>query len=392
MNKRDYLQEVEKISGELREYYRYLHQHPELPEEERNTQKWILEKLKSWGVTCRPCADTGVYAIIKSGKEGKTIAFRGDMDALPVKEETGLPFSSVNDGVMHACGHDAHMAVLLGTIKVLKSYEEELSGNVVFLFQPAEEKLSGAKRMLEESVMDNPKVDLVAAFHVWPRAAGTIACVTGPVMAGADIFRIDVKGKGGHGGVPHKAVSPIPALAAMIPMIERIPSMLLSPYEPAVVNVCHLTSGHRFNIIPETGFLEGTIRSFDLETRKVIINQLEKNAKTVAISYGVEGTCTVELGCLPTINDNEATKWAAEVLRSKLPEATIITEADPATFAEDFSEFGQYAPTIYMGLGAWSEDEDKQYPLHNSRFQVDESALVLGVAAFCAMVEGFCCR
>ena len=390
MKKADYVQEAEKISRELKEYYRYLHQYPELTKEEVNTQKWILEKLKSWGVDCKPCADTGIYAIIDSGKPGKTIALRADMDALPIKEETGLSFRSKHDGVMHACGHDAHMAILLGCIKILKSRQEDLCGKMVFFFQPAEESLYGAVKMIEEGVMDNPKVDLVATFHIWPTEIGTITCAGGPIMAQADIFRIDVKGRGGHGGVPHKAVNPISALAAMVPMIERIPSMMITPHQAAVVSVCHITSGERFNIIPETGYLEGTIRSFDLKVREDIVNQLKKISETAGVAYGVEGVYTMESGSPPTINDKDSARWAAEVLKTKLPTTQIITEAEPATFAEDFSEFAKYAPTIYMALGGWSKEKDKQYPLHNSKFQIDESALVLGVSAFCILAEEFC--
>lgn len=390
MKQIDYFQEAEKISQELAEYYRYLHQHPELSRKEYNTQKWIMEKLKDWGVSCRPCADTGIYAIIDSGKSGRTIVLRADMDALPVKEETELTFSSVNDGVMHACGHDAHMTMLLGCIKILKEHQDQLHGKVVFFFQPSEEGLCGARRMLEEGVMEHPKVDLAVAIHVWPAQSGAITCVSGPVMAQADLFRIDVKGKGGHGGVPHKAINPIPALAAMVPMIERIPSMVLSPFQPVVVNVCHLTSGERFNVIPETGYLQGTIRSYNPEVRQTIIEQLEKIAKEAGIPYGVEGVYSMEPGVPPTINDEDAAKWAAEVLKSKLPNAKIITEAEPATYAEDFSEFAKHAPIVYMALGAWNKEKDKQYSLHNSRFQIDESALALGVSAFCVLADEFC--
>jgi amidohydrolase len=387
----DYFREIEKNSQELKEYYHQLHQHPELSREEVNTQKWIIKKLESWGVECKPCADTGVYAIIDSGKPGKCIALRADMDALPVKEETGLSYTSVNAGVMHACGHDAHMTMLLGCIKVLVANKEKLSGKIVFLFQPSEEGLCGAKRMVKEGVMDNPKVDLAIALHVWPSEVGIITCVTGPVMAQADLFRIDVKGKGGHGGVPHKAVNPIPALAAMIPMIERIPQAILSPHETAVVSVCHLKSGERFNVIPETGYLEGTIRSYDVKVRQDIINQLEKIAREVGTSYGVEGVYSMVSGCPPTINDADAAMWAAKVLETELPNARIITKAPPATFAEDFSEFSKYAPTIYLSLGAWSKEKDKQYPLHNSRFRIDESVLDLGVSVLCVLAEDFCC-
>ncbi|WP_287082719.1 M20 metallopeptidase family protein [Blautia sp. LMAG:36] len=218
----DFYQKAKEAEEEIKRYYIHLHKHPELSGQEYQTQEWILSQLKQWGVECRTCADTGVYAIIRSEKPGYTIAFRADMDALPIQEQTGLSWSSEENGVMHACGHDAHMTVLLGCIRILHENREQLYGNIVFLFQPSEEHQGGAARMIVDGAMKTPKPDLIVAFHVWPQRAGTITCMSGPVMAQPDAFSIELIGKGGHGATPHICRNPIPAMAALINAIGNI--------------------------------------------------------------------------------------------------------------------------------------------------------------------------
>lgn len=385
----DYYQEAKKIENEIKETYRHLHRKPELSGVETMTQQWILERLSGWGVECRPCADTGVYAVIRTGKVGCTIAFRADMDALPVEEKTDHAFRSEHAGVMHACGHDAHMTVLLGCINILNQQRENLVGNIVFLFQPSEEKNGGAVRMIEDGVLDNPKVELIAAFHVWGQKAHTITCIAGPVMAQPDAFRIEVEGKGGHGAAPHTTRNPISALVAMVPMIERIPGTVLSAQETAVVNVCHIRSGESYNVVTDTGYLEGTIRTFDKTIRDNIIRQLQAIAELVPGAYGMQGRYTMNSGHPATVNDASAAEWAATILKQAMPEVEIITKAEPSMLGEDFSYFGQTVPALFMRLGCWPTEPEEQYPLHHCRFQIEESALADGVAAFCTMADAF---
>ena len=387
--KNNYIDRAKQIEEELKEMYQHFHQNPELSGEEWETQKWILECLTSWGVECRPCADTGVYAVIKSGKPGHTIAFRADIDALPIKEQTGFSFQSKNDGKMHACGHDAHTTILLGSIKLLQEMKEQLVGNVVFLFQPAEEKDGGAKRMLAEHVLDNPPVELIVAFHMWPQPAHTITCLAGPVMAQSDSFKIMVTGKGGHGGLPHKAKNPITALATMVPMLEKIPAMMVAAHETAVVNICQIHGGDRYNVVSDQGFLEGTIRTFDSEIREDIIRQIKKIAETVPEIYGMQGELSLDSGYEPTINDQAAAIWAVDILAEKLSEVEIIGDDTPSMLGEDFSYFGQQVAALFMWLGYWKADEAEQFPLHHKKFQIDETVLSEGVAAFCVLAEEF---
>lgn len=385
----NYYQEAKQREEEIKEIYRYLHQRPELSWDEKKTQRWILERLSAWGVECRPCADTGVYAVIRSGKKGHTIAFRADMDALPVEEKTGLPFQSRQTGVMHACGHDAHMAVLLGCIKILQKMRGNLVGNAVFLFQPSEEKNGGAMRMIQEDVLENPRVELIAAFHMWGQEAHTITCIPGPVMARPDAFRIEVVGKGGHGAAPDMTRNPVSALAAMIPLIERIPSAVLSPQDTAVVNVCHIQSGESYNVVADTGYLEGTIRTFDPSVREAIIRQLTEISESVPKAFKMQGRYSMDSGHPATVNDARAALWAADLIRQRMPEVEVITEAQPSMLGEDFSYFGQKIPALFMRLGCWPRERERHYPLHHCQFQIDESVLADGVSVYCTIADAF---
>lgn len=385
----DYYQKAREAEAEIKSYYIHLHRHPELSGQEHKTQEWILGQLKTWKVECRSCADTGVYAVIKSGKPGHTVALRADMDALPVKEQTGLAWQSENAGVMHACGHDVHMAVLLGCIRILQECRDCLHGNIVFLFQPSEEQQGGARRMIEEGAMGDPKPEFIAAFHVWPQRAGSITCMPGPVMAQPDAFGIEIKGKGGHGASPHLCKNPIPAMAALVNAIGNITADAVSAQETAVVNICRIQCGEKYNVVAETGYLEGTIRTYDADVRKKIIHRLEKLTKSIAEAWEMEGTYHMSSGYPATVNDKTAAHWAARVLQEKLKGAEILTEGEPAMLGEDFSYFGAQCPSLFLRLGCWKKEETKRYNLHSSCFEIDESILAEGTAAFCVLASEF---
>ena len=389
----NYQIEAQNIFKELQDIYHYLHQHPELSYEEEHTGQWIADKLTEWGVAFENRGHTGIFAEIKGELPGPNLAFRADMDALPVLEKTGLPFASVHEGVMHACGHDAHMTILLGCIKLLQKRREKLKGSVSFIFQHAEERLGGARDFIEDLAEDYPEdlpsFDFVAAFHVWPQAVGTITCFGGPAMAQADAYRIDVTGLGGHGAAPHTTVNPIAPLAAMIPQIERIPGITLPVHESAIVNVCHFSAGERFNVVPTHGYLEGTIRTYDTVVREEVLNRLTDIAHHTAQAYGATGKFTLEPGCLAVINDIDTAKWAGETLSTHLTDVKIETSAFPSPLGEDFSEFQKLGPLLFMRLGIWSPQVDKQYALHNEHFQIDEKALVVGVAALFCLADTF---
>lgn len=385
----DFYQRAREIEEEIKNYYIHFHKNPELSGQEYKTQEWILEKLREWQVESKVCADTGVYAIIRSGRPGHTIALRADMDALPVKEETHLPWESENVGVMHACGHDVHMAILLGCIKILQECRECLKGNVAFLFQPSEEQQGGARRMIAEGVMADPTPELIVAFHVWPQIAGSITCMEGPVMAQPDAFTIEIKGKGGHGAVPHLCKNPIPAMAAMINAIGNITADAISAQEAAVVNICRIQCGEKYNVVAERGYIEGTIRTYDADVREIIIQRLKKLTESIAEAWEMEGRYSMSSGYPATVNSKAAAHWAAHVLKEKLTEVKIFTEGEPSMLGEDFSYFGKQCPALFLRLGSWKKEKTKQHPLHSSCFEVDESILKEGVVAFCILASAF---
>ena len=385
----DFYQKARETEEEIRSYYTHLHRYPELSGQEYKTQEWILGQLKEWKVECRPCADTGVYAVIRSGRPGHTVALRADMDALPVAEQTGFAWQSENAGVMHACGHDVHMAVLLGCIRILQACRDSIRGNVVFLFQPSEEQQGGARRMIEEGVMDDPKPELTAAFHVWPQRAGSITCMSGPVMAQPDAFGIEIKGMGGHGASPHLCRNPIPAMAALVNAIGNITADVVSAQEAAVVNLCRIQCGEKYNVVSETGYLEGTIRTYDADVREKIIRRLKRLTKSIAEAWEMEGTYHMSSGYPATINDKTAAHWAARVLQEKLQNVEMITEGEPSMLGEDFSYFGEQCPSLFLRLGCWKNEETNQHPLHSSCFEIDESILTEGAAAFCVLASEF---
>lgn len=387
--KQDFYHKIREMEDDIKNYYRYLHRYPELSGKEYKTQSWILEQLRKWKVECRPCADTGVYAVIRSKNQGHTIALRADMDALPVAEHTGLPWKSEHDGVMHACGHDAHMAVILGCIRILQECRDRLCGNVVFLFQPSEEQQGGARRMIEEGILDDPAPEFIAALHVWPQEAGSITCMPGPVMAQPDAFCIELKGKGGHGASPHLCRNPIPAMASLVNAIGNITADTVSAQEMAVVNVCRIQCGTKYNVVDENGFLEGTIRTYNNEVREKIVRRLKRLTVSTAEAWEMEGIYSMSAGYPATINDKTAARWAARILNERLKNIKVFTEGEASMLGEDFSYFGEHCPTLFLRLGCWSKKEGKRYPLHNGCFEIDESALAEGVLVFCVLVSAF---
>lgn len=382
----DYNKEAEKAAPEFLNIYKYFHENPELSGEEWNTKKRIMELLTEWGVKCRSCASTGVYAVIQSSSPGHTIAFRADMDALPVSEETGLSYQSKRGGVMHACGHDAHMAMLLGSIKILNEQKKRLKGNLVFLFQPSEERNGGAKRMIEEGVLKNPEPELVVALHVWNQPAHSITVMPGPVMAQPDAFRIEIEGKGGHGAAPSSCKNPIPVLASLVTSISSLVQERIPPREAAVVNVCRISCGENYNLVSDRGFLEGTIRTYHKEVRKEIIKQLKILTESLCVIYGVKGKFTMSSGYPATINDPKAAAWGQRILTKKLDGTHVYNKGEPSMLGEDFSYFGNIVPGLYLRLGCAKEE---QFPLHHSKFCIDETILKDGVSAICLLAAGF---
>ena len=386
--------EVERLATEINQqvvaWRRDFHQHPELGNQETRTAKVIADELRKLGYEVKTgVAGTGVVGVLKGGRPGPVVALRSDMDALPVTEQVDLPFKSTAKaewngqqvGVMHACGHDNHMAIQLGVATVLAKLRDRIPGTVTLLFQPAEEGPGGAEPMVKAGVLENPKVDAVFGLHVFPFPAGSIQYRPGPMMASADSFVIRVKGRQTHGAVPWGGVDPIVIGSQIVLALQTIISRTVNITEaPAVVTVGRFTGGNRSNIVPEEIELEGTVRAFDEAVRKSIHDRIRSIASNISASAG--GTATVEfgLGYPVTRNDPALTERMVPTLR-RVAGAENVKLGPLTGTAEDFSYFQQQVPGMFIFLGVTPRDQDytKAPQNHSPLFFADESALPVGV-------------
>ena len=387
---------AKRVEPSVVECRRDIHQHPELGNREVRTSKLVADKLRQLGIEVRtPIAHTGVVGILRGGKPGRVVGLRADMDALPVTEQVDLPFkstvrSSYNGqevGVMHACGHDAHVAILLGVAEVLSSIRSELPGTVVFLFQPAEEgaplgEEGGAALMVKEGALDNPRVDAVFGLHVTSRyPVGEIAYRAGAEMAAVDSFRIKVHGKQTHGAYPWLGVDPIVTASQIVLALQTIPSRQLDvSLAPAVVTVGAIHGGVRNNIIPDDVEMLGTIRSLDEKMRSDIHERIKRTAEDIASSAGAKAEVTIENGYPVTYNDPKLTEQTAPTLRRMTSD---IVEMNATLGAEDFSFYQQKVPGLFFFLGTRPKNQTAEQAAsnHSPLFYVDESGLGLGIRA-----------
>ena len=386
-----------KVEAKVIECRRDIHQHPELGNRETRTSKLVADKLKALGIEVRtPIAHTGVVGILRGGKPGRVVALRADMDALPVTEQVDVPFKSTvrttyngqDVGVMHACGHDAHVAILLGVAEILSGMRAELPGTVVFLFQPAEEgapegEQGGADLMVKEGVLDNPKVDAVFGLHVTSRyAVGEIAYRPGSMMAAVDSFRIKVHGKQTHGAYPWLGVDPIVIASQIVIGLQTIPSRQLdSSLAPSIVTVGAIHGGVRNNIIPDEVEMIGTIRSLDSAMRNDIHARIKRTAEDIAASGGGKADVEITIGYPVTYNDPALTERIAPTLRRVADGKAQVVNA--VLGAEDFSFYQQKVPGVFFWVGTRPKDQTPEQAAsnHSPKFFVDESGLLLGVRA-----------
>jgi len=374
-------EQTRKLHRELIEMRRDFHEHPELGFEEHRSAEIVEKYLQNLGLTTKRVAKTGVVAMIEGDPKGPVIMLRADMDALPVQEENKVDYASKNPGVMHACGHDAHMTMLLGAAKILTEMEEPLKGSVKLVFQPDEEN-AGALPMIEDGVLENPKVDCALGVHIWtPLPSGTIGVSSGGIMSGLDVFQMRVKGYGGHSGYPETARDPIIAASDIVVSAQRIQTREISSMKPMTLVFGKINGGSKANIIPDEVTLEGSIRTLYDDREDPPINRLKSLAENVAKVHHCECELTWVRENIPLINDeklvNEILPVAKEVLEDEekvLPYRTMASE--------DFSEFTARIPGVFLFLGTGNEGKETHFPHHNPRFNIDEDVLPQGVELY----------
>jgi amidohydrolase len=360
---------------------RDLHRIPETAYTEKKTSAYVAEYLNREGLEVQTgIATYGVVALLKTGRPGPTLLIRADMDALPLTEETGLPFASTHAGVMHACGHDAHVAMALAAATVLNRIKDGLNGTIKFLFQPAEEGPGGAKPMIDAGVLENPKVDYAIGCHVWPEIPeGTIGVRSGPFMAAMDRFDIKIIGRGGHGAMPHMCVDALEVGTQVVSALQRISSRLINPQEPVVVTVGMFHAGTAFNIIPAEAKLSGTTRTFNLDIWNSWAERLEKVVRGVCESMGAEFELAFAKGYPPTINDDSMAEVVRRCAQKVVGEDNVV-EPERTMGGEDMSYILQQSKGCFYALGVGRQEFT---PVHNPRFDFNEDVLALGVETHC---------
>ena len=382
---------------EMREWRRDIHAHPELGFEEKRTSEMVASRLDSFGIEVhRGIGKTGVVGVLKSGKSARSIGLRADMDALPIQEANTFAHRSRHDGVMHACGHDAHTAMLLGAAVVLAAMKAELPGTVLFLFQPAEEGLPddevcGAELMIKEGALDQPKVDAIFGLHVLPFETGEIRFRPGGIMAGDNNLKIQVRGQQTHGAMPWDGVDPIVVASQIVLGLQTIISRQTKlTTAPAIITIGSIQGGTRNNIIPNDVIMEGTIRTFDPEMRKQIHKRVNLTATSIAQAAGATADVTIGKDGPITFNDPNLTSRMTESLR-RVSVGRCDSNTPAVTTSEDFSFYQQRVPGLFFFLGVTPKDSDPSTvaPNHSPKFFVDEGALVTGVRALASLAVDY---
>jgi len=377
------------IKEEITRLRRHIHQNPELGMKEYQTAALIKKELESYGVEIVPIAmETGVLGIIKGEKAGAdtVTALRADIDALPIIEKTGVPHSSTQEGVMHACGHDGHTAVLLGTAKLLSSLRSQFSGTVKLIFQPAEETLSGAVGMVRAGVLEDPAVDFIVTLHAWPYLeAGKIGIRVGPYHASADYFKARMIGTGGHGGYPHKGTDCLLAATQAVGALQSIVSRQLNAIDNTVLSVCTIHGGTAFNIIPKEVEFSGTIRCHNMTIRNSMKDRMEKIIGNVAAAFGCDYEFEYGLGLPMTVNHPEVTAQLARAATATLGADSVVELAEPVMGSEDFAIYQEIVPhSSFIRLG--NAAGGKEIPVHTDQFDFNDDAIPYGMAVLTQFV------
>ncbi len=377
----DFRQLVNEYRDEIVSVRRDLHRIPETAFTEKKTSAYVADCLVRQGFEVQTgIAQYGVVGLLRTARPGPTLMIRADMDALHLSEDTGLSFASTHSGAMHACGHDAHMAMVLGAASVINRVKDNLKGVIKFVFQPAEEGPGGAKPMIEEGVMENPLVDFAVGCHLWPdNPEGTIGVKSGPLMAAMDRFDIKIIGQGGHGAMPHLCVDALDVGTQVVNALQRIVSRRMNPLQPAVVTVGSFHSGTAFNIIADQAALSGTTRTFDLDIWHSWEQRLDRVIRGVCEAMGAQYEFKFAQGYPPTVNDESMSKLVRRCAAQVVGPDNVL-EPQPTMGGEDMSFYLQRAKGCFFFLGVGRKGGA---PLHNPRFDFNEDVLPLGVETYC---------
>ena len=372
-------EEVGKRLDSMVALRRDFHRHPELSFQEKRTSEIIADRLHKAGLEVRTgIARTGVVGVLRGDKPGKTIAWRADIDALPLTEILQAPFTSSTPGVMHACGHDGHTAIAITAAEVLAARRAELPGTAVFIFQPAEELLAGAKPMIEAGVLDNPRVDEIYGLHLTTQdKAGTVNVRRGPTMASGDGFDVEVTGKGGHGAYPHLSVDPMTAAAHILIGMQSLVTKEVAAKETVVLSVGQIVAGTKNNIIPEKAVMRGTLRTFDLDVREQMLGRLQSFVADMARAYRADARVDLTMGCPPVINPEKETELVRRCCTDELG-ADAVVEGNPVMASDDMSLFLRARPGCYFRVGI-SPTHSRSVPHHAPEFEMNEDGLPVGL-------------
>jgi amidohydrolase len=385
MELRDFLRESETLADEIIDQRRDFHRHPELGYEEYRTAEIVAKAMTDLNLEVKTgVADTGVIALLEGKQPGHTVLLRFDMDALPIQEETDAPYASLNDGVMHACGHDGHTAIGIAVARLISNHRDDLSGAVKFVFQPAEEGLGGALKMVDQGVLQDPVPDYALAMHLWNnKPLDWYGITPGPSMAGSERLEILLKGSGGHGASPHLAVDPVLAAAQVISGLQSIVSRNVDPRKTAVLSITQVLAGEAFNVIPTQAYLCGTIRTFTPEVRDIVIKRVEEIAYGVSAAMGCEAEVKIENLTPPVVNDGELALRLQSVAQELFPNATVDSK-EVATGSEDMAYLMEESPSCYIFVGSSNPAKGLNAPHHNPKYDFDEAVLSQATALMAA--------
>lgn len=374
-------QEALELAPFLRRIFQTLHQAPELGNQEHRTASLIRSQLDEWGIACSACAGTGTVAVIQGGKPGRTIGFRADIDALPITEETGLPYASTSPGVMHACGHDFHTAALLGAAALLARRRGEIAGNIKLFFQPDEEGDGGAARMIADGCMESPHVDAVLCCHVESGIpTGTVAVRSGPICAASNPFSVKLRGRGTHGAKPHLGTDVIVAGAQIITALQTVSSRRTAPTEPVVVTVGSFHSGAAGNVLPEEAVFTGILRTMGGQARERVKKDFRAIVSGIAAGMGVEAEIEIFESYPGCRNDPAMTGLVRQAAGKVLGAGNVRELGEPSLGTDDFGYFSDAVPGCYYYVGVGCEEKGFTFPNHNPHFAADPDALPLAAA------------